>query len=86
MTKEGNEIKSYVVIDTADSPWDCIWDCIWIFICTFSAAWVKKMKIVLSIKIVVYIYIYGSLEKLPTLEEVRKVLWRWHLNWILKDE
>lgn len=80
MTKEGNEIKSYVVVDTADSPWDCIW----IFICTFSAAWVKKMKIVLSIKIVVYIY--GILEKFPTLEEVRKVLWRWHLNWISKDE
>lgn len=40
MAKEGNEIKSYIVIDTADSSSDCIW----IFIYnTFFAAWVKKL-------------------------------------------
>ena len=39
MTKEGNEIKSYIVIDTADSSSNCIW----IFIYTFFAAWVKKL-------------------------------------------
>lgn len=64
MTKEGNEIKSYIVIDTADSSSVCIW----IFIYTFFAAWVKK--IVISVKIVVYVY---GREEPYSVEEVRKV-------------